>query len=147
MVPELRDLSYEDRLKSLKLPTLAYRRVRGDMIETYKILNSKYDDRVSQFLCLHRDMVEQPERVRGHSKKLYKSEWKKKIRKHSFGLRIVDNWNSLPENIATAPSTNSFERRLDKFWSQQPIKYEFRQIIRVNHRNNTPQPGRGSDEE
>ena len=33
MIPALRELPYKDRLKSLKLPTLAYRRLRGDMIE------------------------------------------------------------------------------------------------------------------
>ena len=37
-VPGLRDLPYEERLKQLKLPTLVYRRARGDMIETYKIM-------------------------------------------------------------------------------------------------------------
>ena len=36
-LPYLKDLSYPERLKKLKLPTLAYRRIRGDMIETYKI--------------------------------------------------------------------------------------------------------------
>lgn len=46
-VPALKDLSYEDRLRRLKLPTLAYRRHRGDMIETYKTLHNlcdKYSD-------------------------------------------------------------------------------------------------------
>jgi len=28
----------------LKLPTLKYRRIRGDMIEVYKLLMNKYDD-------------------------------------------------------------------------------------------------------
>ena len=32
-LPGMRDLSYTERLKLLKLPTLAYRRLRGDMIE------------------------------------------------------------------------------------------------------------------
>ena len=27
----------------LKLPTLKYRRIRGDMIEVYKLLMNKYD--------------------------------------------------------------------------------------------------------
>jgi len=30
-----KQLSYEDRLKKLKFPTLKYRRLRGDMIEVY----------------------------------------------------------------------------------------------------------------
>ena len=32
LIPGLSDLSYEDRLRRLKLPSLAYRRSRGDMI-------------------------------------------------------------------------------------------------------------------
>ena len=37
------DLSYIERFKWLKLPTLAYRRSRGDMIEVYKIIHNIYD--------------------------------------------------------------------------------------------------------
>ena len=36
-------LSYPDRLFKLKLPILEYRRLRGDLIETYKIINNIYD--------------------------------------------------------------------------------------------------------
>lgn len=36
-LPVMRDLSYIERLKLLKLPTLAYRRLCGDMIEVYKM--------------------------------------------------------------------------------------------------------------
>jgi len=38
---------YTDRLKLLKLPTLHYRQVRGDMIEKYKLLSGKYDTAVT----------------------------------------------------------------------------------------------------
>ena len=41
MVPGLRELSYGERLKKLKLPTLAYRRVRGDMIQVFKLTHEK----------------------------------------------------------------------------------------------------------
>ena len=37
LVPGLSELSYPDRLRKLNLPTLAYRRVRGDMIQVYKM--------------------------------------------------------------------------------------------------------------
>jgi len=38
-IPGFKNLSCHERLKKLKLPTMAYRRIRGDMIETYKIIN------------------------------------------------------------------------------------------------------------
>ena len=41
MVPELRNLSYCDRLKRLGLTTLDDRRNRGDLIETYKLVTVK----------------------------------------------------------------------------------------------------------
>ena len=38
LIPGFYNLFYQDRLKKLKLPTLAYRRARWDMIEIYKML-------------------------------------------------------------------------------------------------------------
>ncbi len=116
------------------------------MIETYKILNGKYDQNVSNFLCLHHNISEHPDRVRGHSKKLYKRKLKKNIRKYSFGFRIVNTWNSLPENIVSAPSLLTFEKRLDKFWEDQGIKFDFKKNIQIHHSNDTPY-GTGNNEE
>ena len=39
MIQELGDLSYEERLKECGLTTLEKRRLRGDIIEVFKILN------------------------------------------------------------------------------------------------------------
>ena len=39
MIPELRVLSYEERLKECGLTTLETRRLRGDQTEVFKILN------------------------------------------------------------------------------------------------------------
>ena len=39
MIPELRDLSYEECLKECGLTTLETRRLRGDQIEVFKVLN------------------------------------------------------------------------------------------------------------
>ena len=43
MIPELRDLSYESRLLLCGLTTLETRRLRGDQIEVFKIVNG-YED-------------------------------------------------------------------------------------------------------
>ena len=39
MIPELRDLNDEERLKECCLTTLETRRLRGEQIEVFKILN------------------------------------------------------------------------------------------------------------
>ena len=51
-IPGFKNLSYEERLRRLKLPSLKFRRIRGDMIETYKILCNIYDPDVSPNLKL-----------------------------------------------------------------------------------------------
>jgi hypothetical protein len=43
LIPGLKDMTYENRLRKLKLPTLAYRRKRGDMIEVFKLTSGLYD--------------------------------------------------------------------------------------------------------
>ena len=54
-LPSMKNIPYEERLERLKLPTLAYRRSRGDMIEVYKLLQGKYDSDVSNIVKLHKD--------------------------------------------------------------------------------------------
>ncbi len=59
LIPGMKDLSYEERLKLLNLPTLAYRRIRGDLIETYKILTEKYDSKVTELFTLIKTIVQE----------------------------------------------------------------------------------------
>ena len=54
-IPGLSNLSYEERLRKINIPTLTYRRSRGNMIETHKIFTGKYDPEVSKFLKLRED--------------------------------------------------------------------------------------------
>ena len=50
MLPDMKDLTYEERLRKLKLPSLRYRRLRADMIEMFKIVTEIYDQRVTEDL-------------------------------------------------------------------------------------------------
>ena len=48
LVLRVKKLHYEDRLRQLQLRTLKYRRIRGDMIELYKIFAGTYDDKTTE---------------------------------------------------------------------------------------------------
>ncbi len=100
-VPSLANLSYEDRLRKLKLPTLVYRRLRGDLINAFKYVNEIYD--VDNRLLPR----EEHSRTRGHSNKLQKLYTRTDTRHYFFTQRIVDWWNDLPEEVVEAPSVNA----------------------------------------
>ena len=53
LVPEIKDIPYIWRLSSLSLISLKAGRVRGDLIQSYKIINNVNDTKISKFLsCL-----------------------------------------------------------------------------------------------
>ena len=54
--------------------------------------------------------------TRGHSKKLFKLRSNKAVRYNSFTIRIVEDWNSLNEDIISSKSVLQFKTKLDKFW-------------------------------
>ena len=115
-IPGFKNMSYEERLQKLKLPTLAYRRQRGDMIETYKITSGTYDTTLPPLFQQHSDVTME---TRGHSKKLYMKRANTSIRKNFFTHRVISIWNSLPEHVISARNVKIFESRLDKYWIYQ----------------------------
>ena len=62
--------------------------------------------------------------TRGNSLKLQKPRHRLNVRDNYFANRVVNLWNSLPDNVVTAPSVDSFKRRLDKHWAALPSMYD-----------------------
>ena len=107
----LNHLDYTERLKNLNLPSLEYRRARGDMIETYKIMHGLYDSVTTKSLINRNITI-----TRTSTNKLFKPRFITKQFQHFFSNRIINNWNSLPEDIVCAKSLNVFKNALDKHW-------------------------------
>jgi len=51
------------------------------------------------------------------------------LRKYYFTSKIVNVWNSLSSFVVSANSVNCFKNRLDKFWSNQDIIYDYQAEI------------------
>ena len=116
----MKHLDYEARLRALMLPSLEYRRVRGDMIEVYKILNNIYDPITTSSLLT----LDTNNKTRGHNFKLKKHSFKTDKFKHFFTNRVVNLWNSLPDNVVYASSLNMFKNNLDSYLHE--YKYSLR---------------------
>ena len=87
-------------------------------------MTNKYDSGVNLYLEKQQDNI-----TIGHSLKLVNNRYHfYDLRKFSFAPRIVNVWNSLPEIVISAATTDTFKRRLDKFW-QTRIYY---MIIRLS---------------
>ena len=108
------DLTYTQRLKYLNLPSLEYRRIRGDLIETYKILHHKYDPNTTKTLLTLVPKDDQTVETRNNSLKLTKNRAEHDNFKYFFTNRINNVWNKLPYEVVTAKSTNSFKNKIDK---------------------------------
>ena len=108
LVPQLRNLDYEDRLKALNLTTLEERRARGDLIQAYRIITGKDNVNWEQLFTFRENAD-----TRGNSMKVYKPRLKKSIlqRVNFFSKRVVNAWNALPEEVISASTvTRSFQQ-------------------------------------
>ena len=105
-----RGLSYNERLKFLGLPSLEYRRMRGDLIEVFKILHGCYDYTTTSSLFELSDGSS----TRGHNFKLKKKRVCTNLYNKFFTNRVINTWNNLLNETVNAPSVNAFKGRVDR---------------------------------
>ena len=109
MVPHLANLSYLERLKCLDLPSLKYRRRRGDLIHLFRIVHNIDDIDASRFFTYSQNTF-----TRGDKFKIYIDRHKTNIRRNSFIIRTVSTWNNLKFRTKNAPNLNTFKILLDR---------------------------------
>ena len=119
---------------------MAYRRIRGDMIETYKIINEKYDPEASSFLKLLSNSGNRFSR-RNNSNKIVQQRFKTSLKKNSFVVRVAKVLNKLPDQVIHPASTNAFKNRLDKYWENEELHYsDYRAEISGGNRSDIKLP-------
>ena len=119
LVSGMSHLSYSERPLALRLPSLEYRHEKADVIQVYKILLDIDEVDKNKLFTLSEYTA-----TRGHSFKLFKRRLRLKIRANSFSNRVVDTWNSLPEQIVQAPSLNCFKSGLNIWWKCHRFKFD-----------------------
>ena len=94
MIYGFNKLTYEERLKRLKLFTLEERRVRGDLMEAYNIVTGK--EKIDSRRLFQ---LADTGNLRENSLKLFKKPARLELRRNYFTMRVVENWNKLPDSV------------------------------------------------
>ena len=116
LIPDIHHLSYRRRLEVLNLPSLHYRRRRGDMVQVYQILNGGTDLPPETFFA-----PAGQGRTRGHRWKLSKPRAVSRVRRNAFSIRVINDWNALPSEVVDADNVQRFKAKLDTHWAD--LKY------------------------
>ena len=107
MVVGLRSKDYSGKLRELKLTTLQERRIRGDMIQTWKYLHNQNPGGEKLF----KRSEEQHARSSRHTTKplnICVPNSRLDIRKNFYTSRCVGRWHSLPHEVQNAEELNGF---------------------------------------
>ena len=115
--------SYEEKLKCVGLTSLCDRRMRGDMIQTFKILKGiDHVDYKTWFTkvneCHQRTRLAVSVSDNGeilHSENLLEPQSRLDIRRNFFSCRVVQPWNNLPPCVQNAADVQDFKVKYDDF--------------------------------
>ena len=95
------------------------------MIELFTMVNGKYDSACIphfEFMKLSDNLI----RTRGNKFKLVQHHCHYDLRKYNFTNRVIPIWNSLFIFVVSAETINTFKNRLDKFWSDQDVLFDYK---------------------
>ena len=108
LIKGLRGMTYEKRLRAMDLPSLKFRRLRGDLIQTYKIFNGI--DKISLDTFFSSPCYTN---TRNSTNKIFIKHCRTNTRKYFFSNRVAPFWNKLPTSVKTAKNINTFKNLLE----------------------------------
>ena len=121
MISGLISKNYSERLKELSMTTLEDRRIRGDIIQTWKILHGH--DKVNENLWFQRlaAIAVRETRATASPYNLVQRTVNTELRRKMFSYRVVRPWNSLPNNIKAATSVNAVKNSYDNWMNNDNL--------------------------
>ena len=93
-LPGISHLTYRERLSALNLESLEIRRLRLDLLLTYKIMFGMANIDSHKLFCLRANI--KPTRGHGFKLGLVQEQFETQRRRSFFRQRVVNVWNSLP---------------------------------------------------
>ena len=117
MITSLRNKPYEERLASLNLFSLDKRRLRGKLIECFKILKGFTNVDPRQLFS-----IDNSSRTRSNGVKLKCKQVQLDSTKFFFTNDVVKEWNKLPPSVVQCETINSFKTKLDHHLLNQGLR-------------------------
>ena len=108
LVPSLRHFGYRRRIERLNLFDLKTRRLRGQLIETFKILKGITNVDYNNLFTLSTNQT------RNNGYKLELKRYNTTLCGNYFTYKIANTWNRLPADLVNSNTVEEFKRKLDK---------------------------------
>ena len=110
----MKDLTYKEWLSKLNLPSLEFRRMRGDIIQVFKIVNGEYDPLTTTSLFeLTNNNTSNYNTRQNNSTKIKKKRICSSLYLNFFTNRVINIWNSLPEGVVGVDTLNKLKNKID----------------------------------
>ena len=110
LIDEVGTLPYSRSLEILNLTTLAERRIRGDLIEAFKVTSGLTDNGSGMFRVSRSGLnLVSSNRCSRNSTKI------KNIQKSFLPERVIPYWNKLPPDVKNSVTVLSFKIKLEGF--------------------------------
>ena len=123
IISDAKGSSYEEKLKDAGLTTLKKRRERGDLIETFKVMNGLNRADKNKWLNIKNNITTTTRSTSNLSNDgpvrrddfLFMEHVRLDIRKNFFNIRVIKEWNALPEKVRKQKTVNGFKNELDRW--------------------------------
>lgn len=113
MVKSLRNKPYDERLNELELMNLEERRIRGDLIQMFKIIRGQEKIQLVNGLNFSESLKLNLRRQ--NNMRLMREISKRCSQRYNFLTnRVASKWNELPQSIVSAESLNCFKSKIDR---------------------------------